>query len=93
MSGFTGISKVKKYSNINKKTLKKFLNLIDKGIDIDLCLSKFPNEYDNLKEYAVIISSLKNLKNIHADKDFKEKSLKDIYLQAKLENIKNNKKY
>ena len=84
---------MKKYSNINKKTLKKFLNLIDKGIDIDLCLSKFPNEYDNLKEYAVIISSLKNLKNIHADKDFKEKSLKDIYLQAKLENIKNNKKY
>ncbi|MBC8387638.1 MAG: hypothetical protein H8E13_06265 [Actinobacteria bacterium] len=83
---------MKKYSNIDKKTLTKFLNLIDKGIDIDLCLSKFPNDYDNLKEYAAIINSLKNLKNIHADKDFEEKSLKDIYLQAKLENI-NNKKY
>ena len=83
---------MKKYSNLNKKTLKKFLNLVDEGIDIDLCLSKFPNEYDSLKEYAAIINNLKNLKNIHTDKDFEEKSFEDIYLRAKLENIENNKK-
>jgi len=78
--------------NVNEKVLKKFLSLIDKGMDIDACLSKFPGEYSYLKEYAETIKSLDNLKDIVADKDFEEKSLKDIYLRARTEDIEDSKK-
>jgi hypothetical protein len=77
---------------MNEKVIKKFLILIDKGMDIDACLSKFPGEYDYLKEYAETIKSLDNLKDIVADKDFEEKSLKDIYLRARTEDIESVKK-
>jgi len=78
--------------NVNEKVLKKFLSLIDKGMDIDACLSKFPGYYQNLKKYAETIKSLDNLKNISADKDFEEKSLKDIYMRARTEDIEGFKK-
>jgi len=78
--------------NMNEKVLKKFLSLIDKGMDIDSCLSKFPGEYQNLKEYAETIKGLDNLKDISADKDFEETSLKDIYFRARTEDIEGVKK-
>ncbi len=78
--------------NMNKKVLKKFLSLIDKGMDIDACLSKFPGEYQNLKEYAGIIKGLDNLKDIAADKNFEEKSLEDIYFRARTEDTEGVKK-
>ncbi len=76
---------------INKKVLKKFLNLIDKGVDVNTYLSKFPDEYDELKEYADIIKDFEDLKKTPINKDFEEQSLKNIYLKAKLENSENRK--
>jgi hypothetical protein len=80
---------VNKNININKKILKKFLNLLDKGLDIESCLKKFPDEREKLKEYAGIVSSFKNLKDIQVDKDFENKSLKNIYSRARIDYSKN----
>jgi len=78
--------------NINKKILKKFLNLLDKGLDMETCLASFPDERENLKQYAAIIGTFKNLKNIRVDKDFEDNSLKDIYSRLRIEHLKNREK-
>ena len=78
--------------NVNKKILKKFLNLLDKGLDMETCLAQFPDQRENLKQYAAIIGTFKNLKNIRIDKDFEDNSLKDIYSRARIEHLKNREK-
>lgn len=81
-----------KDKNVNKKVLKKFLNLLDKGMDMETCLAQFPDQREDLKHYAAIIGNFENLKNIRVDRDFENNSLKDIYLRARIENIKNREK-
>jgi len=78
--------------NVNKKVLKKFLNLLDKGLDMKTCLAHFPDERENLEHYIAIIGNFKNLRNIRVDKDFENNSLKGIYLRTRIENIKNREK-
>lgn len=78
--------------NINKKTLKKFLDILDKDIDIKSYISEFPDNQEILWQYVKIIESFKRLKNVYANCNFKEKSLKDIYLRARIENIEDQKK-
>ncbi|MBN1298794.1 MAG: hypothetical protein JW997_03810 [Actinobacteria bacterium] len=81
-----------KDKHINKKVLKKFIDLMDKDMDIDTCLFKFPDNQEILKQYGKIVEGVKNLKNIRTADDLEEKSLKDIYLRAKIENIEGRKK-
>jgi len=83
---------VNKNRNINKKVLNKFLNLMDKDVDIKACLSEFPGNHETLGHYAGIIKGLGNLKKISASGDVEEKSLKDVYLQARIENVEGQKK-
>jgi len=77
---------MRKDLNINKKILKKFLYLLDRGMAIEACLEKFPDDREKLKAYAEIISSFNNLKNIKVDSDFENNSLKNIYSRARVEN-------
>jgi len=83
---------VNKDTCVSKRVLKKFLYLLDKGMELESCLQKFPGEIDKLREYAQIINSFKNLKNIQVDKDFENKSLKDIYARARIEEYKKSEK-
>lgn len=81
-----------KDKGINIKILKRFLNLIDKDMDMRKCVSELADNQDILRKYAQIIEDFKNLKNIRANNDFEEKSLKDIYLRSRIENIAEQKK-
>lgn len=76
----------------NKKILKKFLSLLDKGYDINSFLDKFPDYRGQLEEYSDAIGSLRYLKNIKPDEDFTKKTLKRIYALTRVNTIENDKR-
>jgi len=78
--------------NVNNKILKKFFALIDKSQNAENCLDRFPDHRDELREYIRIFNGFKDLKNISVDSEFENEALKEIYLRAKVGNIKNNEK-
>lgn len=72
--------------------LTEFLNLLDKDIDIKSCLTEFLYDQESLEQYAGIMKGFENLKKIRTNDDIEEKSLKVIYLRARIENIEGQKK-
>ncbi|MDD5660204.1 MAG: DUF5667 domain-containing protein, partial [Actinomycetota bacterium] len=60
--------------------------------DVENYLDKFPNQRKELEEYADIIGSFNGLKNISADSEFENEALKEVYLRARVESLKNGKK-
>ncbi|MDD5659984.1 MAG: hypothetical protein PHR39_08275, partial [Actinomycetota bacterium] len=78
--------------NANNKIFKKFFTLVERGQDVENYLDKFPNQRKELEEYADIIGSFNGLKNISADSEFENEALKEVYLRARVESLKNGKK-
>ena len=71
--------------NINNRILNKFLILLDKGYDIDICIEKFPAYREESKVYANIIENFSNFKKLKPKEEYLTNNLKNIYSLARIE--------
>ena len=75
---------------LNQKILKRFLDLLDKGLDIDSCLELFGDYRDELKSYAEMIGRFEDLKELNLKEDYLKQNLRDIYANARIEILKDH---
>ena len=75
---------------LNQKILKKFLGLLDKGLDIDSCLALFGDYRDELESYVEMVGMFEDLKALNLKEDYLKQNLKDIYANARIENLKDH---
>jgi hypothetical protein len=73
---------------LTQKILKKFLGLLDKGLDLDSCLGLFEDYRDELGSYVEMIGRFKDLKALNIKEDYLKQNLKNIYANARIENLK-----
>ena len=79
---------MKNKKSLNQKILKKFLGLLDKGLDVDACLELFVDYRDELISYVEMIGRFEDLKELNLKEDYLKQNLKDIYTNARIENLK-----
>jgi hypothetical protein len=75
---------------LNQKILKKFLGLLDKGLDIDACLEPFGEYRDELKSYVEMVGRFEDLKALNLKEDYLKQNLRDIYANARIEDLKDH---